>query len=104
MYPEYFSARLDIVYPPCGPQENVTKVGLLVLSTLHTFKLLEFTMHNQKIIYEVKFPKVVIAPLAVIAFGLLSNVLIQTVQPAWASGSIHVYTVDGNPLLVKAVD
>ena len=51
-----------------------------------------------------RFPKVVIALLAVIAFGLISNVLILTVQPAWASGSLHVYTVDENSLLVKAVD
>jgi hypothetical protein len=58
-------------------------------------------MTGRKITHEVKLPTSLTVILGLIAFGLVGNLAVKTVQPAWATGQVYVYGVEGAPLYVK---
>jgi hypothetical protein len=62
---------------------------------------MEDVMSGRKITHEVKLPTSLTVIRGLIAVGLVGNLAVKTVQPAWAMGQAYVYGVEGAPLYVK---
>ena len=66
---------------------------------------MEGYMSARKVTHEIKLPLSLTVILGLIAFGLVGNLAVKTVEPAWASmGQVYVYGVEGAPLYVKQAE